>query len=308
MELSMYAFFTDILRQSGADKAVEFAKECGFRSIEILEMVKEGEKPLFSSLEQSMLLRHALDKNGMRCSCYSVGINLLADDLGEEKNLSAVDILKQCANHANVLGSPYFHHTLTIGYKPPKDTADPFGDILPSLLERASCVASHCSAMGLTTLYEPQGPYVNGIAGFSRFYDEMKRKSYDVGVCGDLGNTLFLNCSPVDFVRRFASEIQHVHLKDYIHETASCNRQNEPARQWHKAKNGGYLTPTLLGDGIVDIEACIRELHAASYRGAYSLETFYWDLESVPLKENLRKEQTYLSGINSTSKKDGHLL
>ena len=36
-KLSMYAFFTDILRRESAAEAARFARGCGFRAAEILE-------------------------------------------------------------------------------------------------------------------------------------------------------------------------------------------------------------------------------------------------------------------------------
>ena len=39
-KLSMYAFFTDILRRESAAEAARFARECGFRAAEILEAVR----------------------------------------------------------------------------------------------------------------------------------------------------------------------------------------------------------------------------------------------------------------------------
>ena len=60
-------------------------------------------------------------------------------------------------------------------------------DILPALLERACAVAAYANSLGLTVLYEPQGFYVNGLDGFTRFFEEMKQRGYRIGVCGDVG-------------------------------------------------------------------------------------------------------------------------
>ena len=70
------------------------------------------------------LQSETLDENGMVCTCYSVSINILSDALGENRDLSGVEALKLCADRAKALGSPFLHHTLTIGYNPPADSVD----------------------------------------------------------------------------------------------------------------------------------------------------------------------------------------
>lgn len=295
MELSMYAFFTDIFRREGAVEAVRFAKECGFTAVEILEGARPGSKPLFSTSEQAQELRRLLDENGMRCACYSVSINILADDIGEERSLSGVDALKRCAENARILGSPYLHHTLTIGYTPPENQTITIRDLLPTLLTNASEVAGYCAALGLTVLYEPQGYYVNGLDGFPLFYEEMKERGYSVGVCGDFGNSLYVGCDPVDFFKRYAGDMRHVHVKDFHIEDDRLHRSNAtPSRHWDRIRDGRYVTEAFFGDGVVDMDACMQELRRVGYSGAYSLETFYWNNLSVSLKENLLRDKSYL--------------
>lgn len=71
-------------------------------------------RPLFESAEKARELRALMDKEGLRCACYSVSVNVLAENMGEGYDQSAADALKQCADMAKILGSPFLHHTLTI--------------------------------------------------------------------------------------------------------------------------------------------------------------------------------------------------
>ena len=294
MELSMYPFFTDILKREGAAAAIDFAGSCGFSAVEILEGARPGSRALFPSSEPAMILRQCLDRRGMHLACYSVSINILSDELGEERNLSGVEVLKRCAENACILGAPYLHHTLTIGYTPPH-RGDIFPEILPKLLERAGEVAEFCDKLGLTVLYEPQGYYVNGSDGFPLFYDEMKQRGYNVGVCGDTGNPLYVDCDPVAFFERYAADIKHVHIKDIRVEDDILHRGNAaPSRRWDLSRGGTYLTDTYLGDGSVDLEACMEHLRRVGYAGAYSIETFYWNTLSVSLKENYKRDMDYI--------------
>lgn len=294
-QLSMYAFFTDILRRESALEAARFARGCGFEAAEILEAVRPGAAFLFADTDDALRARAQMDAHGVRCACYSVSINILSDVLGPGQNCSGIEVLKRSADYASILGSPFLHHTLTIGYQPPCSCVQTVEDLLPALLERAGQVAAYANSIGLTVLYEPQGFYVNGLDGFSLFYQAMKARGYRVGVCGDTGNSLYVGCDPVAFFERYAAEIRHVHLKDLHIENDVLNRQNATAsRHWDAIRDGRYITEALLGKGMVDLDACLRALDRVGYAGAYSLETFYWNNLSVSLRENLLRDRDYV--------------
>ncbi len=293
MQLTMYAYFTEMLLHKGADAAVRFAQECGFDSVEILELIGPGSLPVFPDEDSAKRLREVLDKHGIRCACYSVGIFLPADDLGEHRNRSGVEALKKCADRARILGSPYLHHTLMPWRVSSESPALVLDRMLPCLTERAVAVAKYSNDLGLTVLYEPQGYYLNGPA-FSRFYEPMKASGCAVGVCGDVGNCLYANASPVDFFKRYAGEMRHVHLKDLYMEDARLNRQNAPQRVWDETADGTYLTEMPLGSGIAALDACMQELHRVGYDGAFALETFYWDEKKESLASHLGRDRNYM--------------
>ena len=294
-QLGFYAFFTDILRKESAAEAARFAHECGFTAAEILESVRPGAAHLFADENAAQQAREQMDAQGVRCACWSVSINILSDELGPNRNESGVEALKRSADHARILGSPFLHHTLTIGYVPPEGQAVTVQDLLPTLLERAGQVAAYANSIGLTVLYEPQGFYVNGLDGFPAFYDAMKARGYAVGVCGDTGNSLYVGCDPAAFFARYASEIRHVHLKDFHVEDAVLHRGNATkSRRWDAIADGRFVTETRLGEGEVDLDACMRLLKKAGYKGTYSLETFYWNNLSVSLRENLQRDRSYV--------------
>ena len=294
MKLAMYAFFTHVLRHQGAEQAVLMAKRCGFEAIEILEGVRPGSPPLFATKEAAEHLRALMEKHGIRCACYSVSINVLAKDMGQDRNVSAVDTLKRIAEIAQILGSPYLHHTLTIGYQPPEGQTVTVHDLLPDLVSHASQVAEYCDLLGLTVLYEPQGYYVNGLDGFPLFYEKMKGLGHPVGVCGDFGNSLYAGCDPTDFFARYAAEMRHVHVKDLRLEDGILNRQNAPSRQWDLTRDGKYITETHLGDGIVDMDACFAKLLGVGYNGTYALETFYRSDKDAPLEQHLLRDKDFV--------------
>lgn len=294
MELTMYTYFSDLLVRHGAREAVRIARECGFSSVEMLEIIGPGTVPLFESEGQAMELRGLLDENGLRCACYSVGIYLPADDLGPLRDQSAVEILHACADYAHILGSPYLHHTLLPGRTSDEAPSAVLDRLLPELLARAGQVADYNKTLGLTTLYEPQGYYVNAPNGFARFYEEMKRRGYQVGVCGDVGNPWYADSDPVDFFARYAGEVRHVHIKDVFLTDQGEDRSRFGARPWDETASGRFVADAPLGQGVVNIDACLAELKRVDYRGAYALETFYADSEDKSFQERLVRDCDYM--------------
>lgn len=71
-----------------------------------------------------------------------------------------------------------------------------------------------------------------------------------VGVCLDTGNPLAVSEDPVEFTRRVAPYVRHVHLKDY---------------RIHFAPNGFRLTRCAAGDGVVDFPGILDALEACPH-------------------------------------------
>jgi sugar phosphate isomerase/epimerase len=183
---------------------------------------------------------------------------------------SGVEALKKCVDNAVILGSPYFHHTMTMGIPINVSPYDDFDGFFDRLCNCAEEIGKYANSKGLTVLYEPQGPFVNGIERFGRLYYEMKRRGVDVFVCGDVGNTLFADTSPVDFYKVYASEVRHVHLKDYV-VNAPSSVPNSPTAY---SVSGTALNEVAICQGEIDIKACLSLFKKHGYNGAFAIENF----------------------------------
>lgn len=272
MKFTLYTYFAETLKKLGASGAAKFAADHSFSSVELLEMPFGGRGLVLKSVEEAKALKIALDAQGINMSCLSVALNVFADDCGANKDESAEDILKRCADHAAALGCPYLHHTLTIGLKElPFDAPMTLDGMFDDLCERAERIAKYANSVGVTVIYEPQGMYVNGVEGFGRFYSEMKSRGLAVGICGDIGNTLFVDERPEDFFAAFAKEFVHVHLKDYLKD----QKEELPQFAWSSSRGGAYLAETLIGEGIIDYKVCMSHLIDAGYSGSFALESVH---------------------------------
>ena len=83
----------------------------------------------------------------------------------------------------------------------------------------------------------------------------------DLGVNFDTGNSFLAGNDPVDYVRRVADRVVHVHVKDI------------PASQLpERGKVTGTRVGVAVGEGVVDVRGVLAVLAAAGYDGVLSVE------------------------------------
>ncbi len=263
MKFAMYIQFLSTLRRLGADACADEMIRLGLSHAEVLASTGSPIPDVIGDTKKAAELARVFAERGLGFACYSVGTCLWQNPEAERELLAHAEI-------AAALGSPYLHHTLLSWLRLPACPPGP-DDAIAYAAEAAVRVANAARPLGITCLYEDQGLYCNGVEGFGRFYYEVKRVCPNVGVCGDMGNALFAGTEPEDFFRAFASEIRHVHVKDYLRKTAV----QQPGRYWlpvENGKNSGWVRPTIVGDGTINFAACMEVLRSVGYDGVYALE------------------------------------
>lgn len=114
---------------------------------------------------------------------------------------------------------------------------------------------------GIELLLEPHGILTDTAAGMSRILDAVGHEK-TVGINLDTGNSWLGGGDPVEFVRMFRDRIRHVHWKDMPAEME--------ARRGKLFGCGMGLIP--LGDGVIGIEAIVKELKKVDFDGPTTLE------------------------------------
>lgn len=115
--------------------------------------------------------------------------------------------------------------------------------------------------LGVELLLECHGKYTDTDDNMARLLDELGHEDV-VGVNLDTGNCWLGGGDPRAFVRRFAGRIRHVHWKDM------------PA-DWETKRGtmfGCGMGAIPLGDGVVEVEAVVKDLLAAGFDGPTTLE------------------------------------
>ncbi|MGY4100435.1 TIM barrel protein [Nocardia sp. R16R-3T] len=133
-----------------------------------------------------------------------------------------------------------------------------------TLVETATAIRDVAAEFGLrTTLHPHVGTYVEREAEVDRFLADS-----DLDLCLDTGHLVIGGTDPVRLARRYPDRIGHIHLKDV--RSALADRVRSGAMEYSDAVRRGIYVP--LGAGDIDIEALVRSVHAAGYRGWYVIE------------------------------------
>ena len=286
MKFAMYMGFSEYVMENGFENAAAYAKRHGFSAVEMLALKKNTPVP---DVETAKRARAILDEHGLKVACHSAGANLWDNNSKHPSGfkISEADeqFLMEQVEIAATLGSPYLHHTLLPWLTLPAD-APGYEEAIETVVEAAVRVADYAASFGITCIYEDQGRYVNGVEGFYGFFSKMKKRCKNVGICGDLGNILFVNETPEVFLKTYIEDICHVHVKDYLWKKASIS----PGTYWLRAKDNSWLRDTMIGSGVVDFEACMKLLKDAGYQGHFSLEIEHPE----PYEEGVQQAFEYL--------------
>lgn len=114
---------------------------------------------------------------------------------------------------------------------------------------------------GIDLLLEPHGILTDTVEGMTRILDALGHEE-TVGINLDTGNSWLGGGDPLEFVKTFGSRIKHVHWKDMPEEFL-------PQRGTVFGCGMGLIP---LGDGLVGIEAIVKELLATGFDGPTTLE------------------------------------
>ena len=234
---------------------VDYAASHNIRYLETLNILDLSTPDLQAARE----LKAYADSKGISFPCVSVGIDLVEEEQG-------VEILKQYAQVAQILGSPYLHHTIALNFSEPQKIADHFEDYYSRGLAAVREIYDYAATLGVRTVYEDQGFLFNGCKNFTRFLGEVDR---NVGIVADFGNIQFVDEDVEDFIAKFADRIVHVHVKDYIVTDGTTRAVQEGE---YTTKGGNYLRDCLVGQGSVHTETAFQALQAIGYKGFVALE------------------------------------
>ncbi|MBQ8408304.1 MAG: sugar phosphate isomerase/epimerase [Clostridia bacterium] len=276
MKITAYNRFMADLSRGGAQYAAEHCASLGFDSVELLDRCGTAPSTLKEKYTAEEICE-ALEKHGLQVACFSSYANLLCED----KAFFECEIRRQI-DYAAAIGSPNFHHTIIPGLKI-SEKMPTYEEVFEEIAERTESIAHYCAERGINCLYEPQGLYFNGREGLGRLIRRLRESCPNVGLCADVGNSLFVDDDPVELFRELAPYAMHVHVKDYRISNAPLELPN-PLR----SKGGTWLYDVEIGKGDIHIAECLTQLKNAGYNGYISLEVSGDDQEMKDAIEYVR--------------------
>ncbi len=265
MNFTMYSNFASTVKTEGIDAAIAKARGLGFSSVEFIELVNDTWVPCIKDVESAKEFKQVLDQNGLDVACYSVAGTLYVPGMTPE---TVTDVEKAMCHYAEIaaaVGSPLLHHTLIMNNIRADELA--FSEALRLIVPVAVRIAKYAYSLGVRCIYEPQGPFFNGTEKFGLLYHAVKEECPWVGVCGDVGNMLFADGSPVEFFSTYVKEMLHAHIKDYI-----PTEPSPTAPDWSIAPSGKTYKECVIGTGCIDLDTCLSLLKDAGYTGAFGFE------------------------------------
>lgn len=207
--------------------------------------------------EAARRIRQYADAKGISCCCFSVYADIVGENATEQ-----IDRMKRFAEVAQILGSPFLHHTIAPHAKKENLQGDELDRLFAKGVAGVREIFDYAQELGVRCVYEDQAFLFNGVERFGRFLREVER---NVGVVADVGNICQMDQEILPFLHQFHQRIVHVHLKDMKPVGAD---HPKALTTW----NGNFFAETPVGTGTVKLAEAIDTLRQYGYDGYYALE------------------------------------
>jgi sugar phosphate isomerase/epimerase len=251
--VSSYSF-SAYRRESGCSYAdlCRIAKEIGFDAIEFIGL--DAEDPI----AEAGNIRAVCAELGLEISAYTIGANLMNEDFEATRAQLHRDLAI-----AKALGAPLMRHDVC--YSMPEGTS--WQDAIAVMAPRIREITEYAAEMGIQTCSENHGYIFQDSERVKALIDAVDHPNYRWLV--DLGNFLCVDEDPLSAVKVAAPYAIHVHAKDFLYKLKS---DAVPPSNFFGTRNGNYLRGTVVGHGVVPVDACMAILKDAGYAGTLSLE------------------------------------
>jgi len=202
-------------------------------------------------------VRDALRETGLPVGVYSVANDFVVP--GEAAHKAQVETITKGVDTAQALGARVvrvFGGNAQAGIT----DAEAFRCIVQGLSEGAA----YARARGITLALENHGSLAGLSGQVALILDAVGSPA--LGANPDTGNFLLLHDTPENAVARLAPRAAMAHLKDFV--SVPPNYEGLT----YASPDGAKYAGTALGEGEVNIGACLDALHAAGFTGWVNLE------------------------------------
>ncbi len=233
---------------------IDLAVEYGHSSLEALSIM-EFETP---DLEKAQKVRDYADSKNIKFCCISAFFDFTKEDYDE-----AMERLKKYAQIAQILGSPYLHHTVLAEFEDPARVLAERDKFFEIGIRAVREIYDYAKPLGVQTIYEDQGFIFNGVKGLGALLENADR---DIGLVVDFGNIAQSGDEVTQLLRAYPDKVRHVHIKDVRVTDEPLSEGSLPTI------NNKYMTEVKLGTGDVRLKEALSILKEIGYNGYMSAE------------------------------------
>lgn len=234
------------------------AKELGFDAIEFVDLAGANVE---EQKEYAKKIKEEADRVGIEINAYIIGGHLYQET--QEASDAEVARLKGQLDVANILGAKVMRHDVCYRLGKTGDSRS-FDLMLPTIAENIRKVTEYGQSLGIRTCSENHGYVAQDSERMEKLFNAVNHDNY--GLLADMGNFLVVDENPLSAMSRVAPYAIHAHAKDMM-------VREKPFYGYTLLTRGcNYLLGTVIGEGIVPVEQCIRILKRVNYDGFLTIE------------------------------------
>ena len=255
---------------------IDLAAEYGHSALEAFSMMELSTPDLYKARK----IREYADSKNISFCCISVFADFTKEDYNE-----AMARLKDYAKVAQILGSPYLHHTVLAEFEDPKRVLCEKEKFFETGIRAVREIYDFAKKLGVRTIYEDQGFIFNGVKGVGELLAKADR---DIGLVVDFGNIAQSGDCVTELIKAYPDKICQVHIKDVKITDAPLDNNSLVTL------DNKYMTEVKLGTGDVKIKKALSLLKSVGYNGYMSAEFIALDDKPETMKQGFDLINEYL--------------
>ncbi len=271
--LSLYSINREIREgRMTLASAIDWAAAQGAECVELVPFSYKFELEDGSIDHETIAVaRRASRDAGIPLVNYSVLANLcLEDDAAFEAEI------KRVMKHVDIaaeLGVERMRHDIS-AFRRPRDEngVTHFERLFPRMVEAATRISEYAKTLGITTMLENHGFFVNGCDRCERLVRAVNRDNYKLLL--DTGNIACVDEDPAVAAKRLSPLCGMIHLKDFYirRRDPGDTTEFDCGGHWFRSNHGRYLRGSIMGQGDLDMYEILGAIKQSGYDGNIAIE------------------------------------
>jgi sugar phosphate isomerase/epimerase len=271
--LSLYSIDREIREERMTlATAIEWAAAQGAECVELVPFSYSFERADGGiDYETIGVAKRAAKDAGVPLVNYSVLANLCEEET--EAFEAEIERTKKHVKIAAELGLPRMRHDISSFRRSRAENGvEHFERLFPRMIEAASRISEYAQTLGVTTMLENHGFFVNGCDRCERLVRAVNRDNYKLLL--DTGNIACVDEDPASAARKLASMAEMIHLKDFYirRRDPGDTTEFDCGGHWFRSNVGRYLRGSIMGQGDLDMYEILGQIKSAGYDGNIAIE------------------------------------